>query len=223
MSSLLTGIISYYALEGNAIDSLGINNGNVIAGCTFGVPYGKVNQGVEMVFNSFNITATLTGFPTGSNPFTFTHWVRTVATNFLVYLYVARPNAGFNEGVTFIMFPDGHLLIGLSAGGSFDTSVFINDGVYHFIALTYDGTTMKIYKDNVLINSSVQAMNLVPINLRFMDGAATTTPMSLDEVGFWNRVLTPTELTTLYNSGAGLSYPFSTTQPTNAGILFNLL
>lgn len=30
----------------------------------------------------------------------------------------------------------------------------------------------------------------------------------IDEVGVWNRILTTPELTTLYNSGAGLTYPF---------------
>jgi hypothetical protein len=31
----------------------------------------------------------------------------------------------------------------------------------------------------------------------------------IDEVGFWKRVLTPTERTTLYNGGQGLGYPFT--------------
>jgi len=30
----------------------------------------------------------------------------------------------------------------------------------------------------------------------------------IDEVGLWSRVLTPTEITQLYNGGAGLAYPF---------------
>ena len=29
----------------------------------------------------------------------------------------------------------------------------------------------------------------------------------IDEVGFWNRELTSSEVTDLYNSGAGLAYP----------------
>lgn len=32
----------------------------------------------------------------------------------------------------------------------------------------------------------------------------------IDEIGFWKRVLTSAERTELYNSGAGLAYPFST-------------
>lgn len=32
----------------------------------------------------------------------------------------------------------------------------------------------------------------------------------LDEIGLWNRVITSAEISSLYNSGSGLTYPFST-------------
>ena len=32
----------------------------------------------------------------------------------------------------------------------------------------------------------------------------------MDEFAFWNRALTSTEITQLYNSGSGLQYPFTT-------------
>ena len=32
---------------------------------------------------------------------------------------------------------------------------------------------------------------------------------NIDEVAIWGRVLTPTEVSTLYNNGKGLSYPFA--------------
>ena len=38
---------------------------------------------------------------------------------------------------------------------------------------------------------------------------ASYSDMSLDEVGIWNRELTSGEVTSLYNGGAGLSYPFT--------------
>ena len=39
----------------------------------------------------------------------------------------------------------------------------------------------------------------------------------IDEVGFWHKVLSQSEVTSLYNSGAGLAYPFSA----SAGFAFN--
>lgn len=35
----------------------------------------------------------------------------------------------------------------------------------------------------------------------------------IDEVGVWSRALTGSEVTSLYNGGAGLTYPFSATKP----------
>jgi hypothetical protein len=40
-------------------------------------------------------------------------------------------------------------------------------------------------------------------NINFVDGR-------IDEVSFWKRILTAAELTTLYNSGAGRAYPWTT-------------
>jgi len=42
----------------------------------------------------------------------------------------------------------------------------------------------------------------------FMDGL-------LDECGLWNKTLTSDEVTSLYNSGNGLAYPFTTTSATH--------
>jgi hypothetical protein len=40
---------------------------------------------------------------------------------------------------------------------------------------------------------------------------------NVDEVGVWNRVLTSAEVTQLYNSGAGLQYPFGLGANKNQG------
>ena len=42
---------------------------------------------------------------------------------------------------------------------------------------------------------------------------------SIDEMGVWNRILTPTEIGQLYNSGNGLAYPFGEVPIAQTGIL----
>lgn len=49
-----------------------------------------------------------------------------------------------------------------------------------------------------------------------MDSLAAEMSGSFDETGVWSRALTGTEITQLYNSGAGLTYPFTTTAAFNA-------
>ena len=59
----------------------------------------------------------------------------------------------------------------------------------------FDSNTFGTMNYNVLGNENGHVSG--------MDG-------TLDEVGLWNRALTPTEITTLYQSGSGLQYPFNT-------------
>lgn len=79
----------------------------------------------------------------------------------------------------------------------------ILDTDWHFVAATYDGTTMKLFIDNQLMNSSEQSGNLnsrvAEIHIgnqssyRFLDGL-------MDEVAIYNRALTIDEINTMYNT-----------------------
>lgn len=62
---------------------------------------------------------------------------------------------------------------------------YISDGYW----ISGTGTQFAIAKRSVTDNA-------------FYDG-------HIDELGFWNRALTPLEVSTLYNEGNGLSYPFT--------------
>lgn len=42
----------------------------------------------------------------------------------------------------------------------------------------------------------------------------------IDEIGIWSRIITSGEVTSLYNSGAGLAYPFTGGGATNNSSMF---
>ncbi|NTW32920.1 MAG: LamG domain-containing protein [Bacteroidetes bacterium] len=90
---------------------------------------------------------------------------------------------------------------------------------YHMV-VTYDGSLsagarMKVYINNVLLTSASENS---PSSLNDPSSAITIGHFTdlgerawdglIDEMGVWSRALTSTEVTTLYNSGAGLQYPF---------------
>jgi hypothetical protein len=58
------------------------------------------------------------------------------------------------------------------------------------------------YSSGVAISTSPFAIGATGNAIDLLDGA-------VDEVGFWKRVLTAQERTALYNSGLGLTYPFT--------------
>lgn len=81
---------------------------------------------------------------------------------------------------------------------------------------TYDGTNIRCYINGSLVSTSGTLINyLTNANaLSFVVGASDVLngylDGQLDEMGIWSRTLSGTEITTLYNSGAGIQYPFST-------------
>ena len=103
----------------------------------------------------------------------------------------------------------------------------VDDGAFHFIVVDWDGTDtsntsdgMHIYIDNSVdlgvdhgssfqIDSLTNALNF-ELGRNGQGGTIRYFGGIVDEFGMWfNRVLTADERTTLWNNGAGLTYPFS--------------
>lgn len=79
------------------------------------------------------------------------------------------------------------------SAGSDQIAIIVNDGTpvtaSHAGGITDSGSNFSIGK-------------YTPLGLGYWDGL-------IDEVGFWKRVLTAGEITSLYGAGAGLAYPFT--------------
>ena len=88
------------------------------------------------------------------------------------------------------------------------------DGAWHHVVLTYeDGSGAILYidgsKDDDVASSDcyTDATDSTKLCSDFSDAAEWDD--GIDEVGIWNRYLTPSEVSDLYNSGSGLAYPFT--------------
>ena len=69
------------------------------------------------------------------------------------------------------------------------------------------GTEDTHYVDSAI---STVAMTEAWLGTRGFGGASQYFAGTIDEVGIWSRALTSTEVTSLYNGGAGFQYPFVT-------------
>ena len=94
------------------------------------------------------------------------------------------------------------------------------DGQWHMITVTHDqnlaSNNMNIYVDGVLVHTATKS-GVTPIASNHHEvgtigsyaGSATASSFAfdgnLDELSIWNRVLSPTEISDLYNSGQGLA------------------
>ncbi len=115
-------------------------------------------------------------------------------------------NAGIFRGVLFTS------VVGPGSSGS----ALPADGNWHMVTVTYDHTlptdNLKFYHDGVFTAATTKdgaapstsnagvAMELAGY------GNLLTYSGNLDEMSIWSRVLSPTEITDLYNNGAGLTF-----------------
>ncbi len=99
-------------------------------------------------------------------------------------------------------------------------NITLTPGTWYHVVYTYDGTNVRGYVNGSLVagptaasgsGSSVMT-NGLGIGDRFYAGSALGNKISakLDEVGVWSRALSGAEITSLYNGGIGVQYPFGT-------------
>ena len=91
----------------------------------------------------------------------------------------------------------------LYGGGYGDDLSVVNfwDANWHFIVLTYDGTTAKLYADGALVASGAKNWNLVPYECLIgeqVNNGAEFWNGSADDVRIFNRVLSAREVLNLY-------------------------
>ena len=224
------GLEAYYKLDGDATDSSG--NGNTlynVSGLTYNT--GLINNG-----GLWNGTSTIAEVPDfidsgGTNNFTINWWIKytyggymvfmdrnDVSTAFQRFAIIMNHNSVSEITGTFYIFSR-------NASGTIGSLMpainpNLNDGNWHMITFsrnTTSTTASKLYIDG---NEIATTGSIVTEDIHVTGGHrigrfySVTTPYWLnalvDEIGIWkDRNLTPTEITELYNAGAGLSYPFT--------------
>jgi hypothetical protein len=104
---------------------------------------------------------------------------------------------------------------------SADISDTINVGQwYHLVVTGKVGGNLVSYLDGTAKTTTAvtAGKTITGSNQNLCFGGLTVDGVynraTLDEIGFWNRELSSTEVTELYNSGNGISYPFSITKYT---------
>jgi len=208
-----TGLVAFYPFSGNANDASGSAFDLTLNGtCTadadrFGLPakayYFAAGSNYAM---SPDITAAQV-----TQPLTAGAWVKynTIISSSIVSKYQSAPG-GYNLGIVASTSAgvgggmDAYIDGGISA--HYQTSFGIlpvnTAGQWVFILMTYDGATMKFYKDASLAGTLAAAGTVtatVNSNMRIgPTGGAFS--CSIDDVTIYNRVLTDAEILQLYNA-----------------------
>lgn len=225
--ALTDSLVAYYKLDeasGNASDSSG--GGNTLTN-TNTVTYvaGKINNGAD--FGTANTNKKLTvasnlGITNGA--ISMSCWVllnteiasgtwgflqKGNATNHVQYVIAYE----YNGGTRRIVFNRQKQNV---SNNLVTNTVTMGTSNYYHLVLTYDGTTLEGYVNGSSIGTlatsgdgSGSGLNQFDIGEGSMFAGTSYASIDADEVGVWSRAITSTEVSELYNSGAGLAYPFA--------------
>lgn len=211
--SLTTNLVSYYKFDSsNSNDSVGSNNGTDTS-ITYSSGNGKINIGAGFASASTSRISFSTLFTTGSADFTLLAWIKTSTVATQVIFSVG--NTTTNNGLFLYVHTDGKLHFDLvNSGGPSSASTTVNDGNFHLVAVTNTSGTVQLWIDGATNGSSVSMSPNITAGTcgigRDMNSLNNYFNGAIDEVGIWSRALSSTEISQLYNSGAGFQYPFST-------------
>lgn len=218
----IQGYWKYDESSGNAADSTP-NNNDLTNNNTATYAAAVINNGCDIELGSnqwFSIAdASQTGLDF-SDALTFAGWMKPESTDDPGGVFVNKRTGagtraytfskeGLNEGLHFTSFTDG-----TNVGVDGFRSTTFNTGTWYHVAVTKSGVTVKFYVDGSQLGTDLTGSNGTIANTSapfIMGGIADGNSYDgmLDEWGVWSRALSGSEIAELYNSGAGLSYPFA--------------
>ena len=242
------GLVGWWGFNGNAQDGSGNDNHGTVNGATLTTDrFGNLNGAYD--FDGINdyIQTNFSG-PQGNSPRTVSIWFKTSQLHTLNpipgYLneqmcLVSYGNSSYAGG-TFDCSIN-HNCQGVTldvAGGLFTRPSVTNNNLWHNLIFVYDGLNYQnvfTYYDGIMQQTSLFCAGTShPINtgnsypITFANYANVSTGIrhfngSLDDIGIWNRALTPQEITNLYNSQlptqTSLCLPtITTSSPSSVGV-----
>lgn len=232
-TSLATNLISVYEMNeesGTSItDSFGTNNGTIQTGWVINQPglMGKCGQTDPSTRAGYISIPHNSAFNPHLGNFSINTWIKysgdplyskiagvltkgdgLSGTEFELVLR-GGGSADYNRGFYFRFSKD---FTNENFGPSTDKTAIVGNGSWHMITLSIDmsaATKARVYLDGVEVGNkatvSSDVVNTYPV---LIGRYGSSFPMLgfIDQTAFWNKALTTTEITLLYNSGAGLPF-----------------
>jgi hypothetical protein len=200
------GLVSWWPGDGNANDIVGSNDGTLVGGVAFTA--GKVGQAFNFDGIDDIVLTPAAGFPTGAASRTVAFWTKISP--------LADHTTGFAYGTEaigkgFYVFPSheasGGELAFSGHGGGYDVlaPTDLRDGLYHHVAVTYDGTIITIYADGISVASESLNLDTGISGGASIGGRAYMGEFlvgEVDEVTIWNRVLATSEIQAMFSAGS---------------------
>ena len=229
--ALTDNIVAYWKLESNSNDSVASYNGT-----DTNVTYitGKIGNGANITGTGGDgiSVADNTVFDV-NNAKTVSCWIKfdtQTSNDIIIGKYGDFASADNYKNGWFFQAVNGS---GIRASVYNDTptgyvtsySTMPSTGVWTHMVMTFNGSTeLKLFVNGSQVGSTITTAGTFSFNntsnLWFGKSSGDPFDGMVDEIGIWSRTLSDAEITSLYNGGNGLTYPFLVTDTTN---FFNLM
>jgi len=210
-------VISYYDFNADADDITGSCNGTVVNAVHNTTAYKLGGGSYSFDGSGDHITICGSSLEPADRDWSFAAWFRTTATGTERYI-LGGSSAGLTDWLN-VRQTFGNNMNFIVDDGSNPNTV-IDDGQHYggewnHIVVTRKASTnnWSLYINGSLIGTNTDTDSGVDLQgnlwIGDWDQAAGSWLGTIDEVGFWNTTLTQTEVSDLWNSGAGEPYPAS--------------
>ncbi len=208
-----SNLIAKWNFNGNANDSSGNPNNLAVYNATLTKDRFD-NDNSAYYFNGINsyLETIVYMLPSGNSSRTITGWFKS---DFDVFgSYQSFDFTLFDYGnildfqrLSLSLYQKGYLQLTYSADDVptiYDSSLAYNDQKWHFFAITYNGSKLKTFIDNKIIFDNTINLNTLPNNNLFVIGKQVNDKNyfrgSIDDFAIYNKALTDTEISSLYQS-----------------------
>jgi len=213
---LWDGLVAYYTADNTPNDALGTYNGTLTNGATYAT--GKINNGFSLdgVNDFVSISPIMGGTVSGpTSPHTYSAWI--YPTNVTDQYNFIFQNGDTTRGSSIAL--NTNKICYFYKGGSYvlASTATLTVNTWNHVLITYDGGGLNNSNVSFYLNGVFDKTVSTP-SWGTETGSYGYTQIGkyvasshyfngkIDELGIWNRALTPTEVTELYNSGSGLQY-----------------
>lgn len=230
--ALTDGLVAYWSFDeasGNAADATGNGHTMVETSGTIARVSAKISNGADFEAGDTEYftcaDSSFADFPTTAMTIAF--WAQPESLS-AKGTFLEKSIHGGSNSFGLISDTSGRLIAytnpstsGYANHGDTPTSALVAGEMHHY-AVVFDGAAsgnsnrLKIYKDGSGLTLSFTGTipasiddSTAPVNIGTWGSLAYYYDGILDEMGLWNIALTSGDVTSLYNSGSGLAYPFS--------------
>lgn len=223
-AGITNDLVNYWRLDeasGNRVDIIAakdLSDINTAPGVA-----GKITNAVECVFANteylqWNVGGNAPPDINGANTaaFSFTCWIKLYSLG--ATHYIGNVFGGSGDQWIFNVRADNKVLFGIQGGGTYKTvtnSVTLATNIYYFVFAGRNGTNDTLYLSvndgtpDTADDGNLNAIAGTTFRLgNYVNAAGFQFDGQIDEFGAWARLLATNEVTWLYGSGSGRTYPF---------------